>query len=144
MTKGFPLWFRLLFVGAMLAVCVVMVTQIIHQHSAVEELAVLQGKIESTQGRIPRQVRERDEARDALPDVLAELAEAQPLADEQTARVNELKASRNALRKEIEAQRALIAELEAALAELPDVSGNRQTLTTTYEQLNETLSEIQE
>ena len=123
MTHGLPRWFRLLFVGVMLALCAVMVTHFIHQRSTLELIASLEAKIDSAQKRLAKQQKEYDEYTAELPEVLAELEIIAPQAEAATARAAELKAQRNALREENAAQAALIADLQAQLAILPDPEG---------------------
>lgn len=123
MTHGLPRWFRLLFVGVMLALCAVMVTHFIHQRSTLELIASLEAKIDSAQKRLAKQQKEYDEYTAELPEVLSELEIIAPQAEAATARASELKAQRNALREENAAQAALIADLQAQLAILPDPEG---------------------
>ena len=107
-------------VAVMLALCAVMVTQIIHQQSLCEEISLLEGKLDSARKRLAKQEKELAEYTAELPLVQQELEEVQPAADAAAQRVDDLKAERRALREENAAQAKVIADLEAQLAELPD------------------------
>ncbi|MBQ2954389.1 MAG: hypothetical protein IJE07_12730 [Clostridia bacterium] len=126
MTHGFPRWFRLLFVAVMLALCTVLVTQIIRHQSLIADVADLQGKLDSAQKRLALQQKQLREATEELPDVLAQLETAAPAAQAAADRVTELKTQRSTLREEVAAQNALIAELEAQLAALPAPAATSQ------------------
>lgn len=119
MTNGFPRWFRLLFVVIMLALCTVMVTQIIQHQRLAGQITDLLGKIETAQKRLAKQEAELAAYSEELPGVLAELETATPAAEAVVARVAELKTQRSALRETTAAQAAQIAELQAQLAALP-------------------------
>ncbi len=120
MTTGFPRWFRTLFVAVMLALCTVLVTQIIHHQDLSAQITTLQGQIDTARKRMVRQVRELEEYTAELPLVQAELEVAGPAAEAAAARVASLKAQRRALQDAIAAQEARIAELQAQLDALPD------------------------
>ena len=128
MTHGLPRWFRLLFTGVMLALCAVMVTQLIHQRDTLALITSLEGKIDTAQKRLAKQELEYDEYTSELPAVLAELEETAPLAEAAAARAAELKAQRNALREENAALAAQIAELQAQLDALPAPEGIAQQM----------------
>ena len=118
-SSGLPRWFCLLFVVVMLALCTVLISQILQHQALCDEIAVLQGKLETAQGRIPRQERELADYTAELPLVLAELEVVAPAAQAAEARVVELKAQRAALRETVAAQEARIAELQSQLDSLP-------------------------
>lgn len=125
-STGLPRWFRFLFVVVMLALCIVMVSQILCHQSLSAEISDLTGKIDTAQKRLLKQQREMEQYSAELPDVLAELEIAEPAAAAAAARVTELKAQRSALRETIAAQEAVIADLQNQLAALPapaDASG---------------------
>ena len=119
MPNGFPRWFRLLFVVVMLALCAVMVTQIVQHHDLSARIADLRGKIETAEKRLAKQQAELDEYNTELPVVLAELETAAPAAEAAVVQVNNLKTQRTALRETVAQQNALIADLQAQLAALP-------------------------
>ncbi|MBR3763270.1 MAG: hypothetical protein IKK57_01795 [Clostridia bacterium] len=118
-STGLPRWFRFLFVVIMLALCVVMVSQILRHQSLSAEIADLTGKLDTAQKRLLKQQREMEQYCAELPDVLAELELAEPAAEAAAARVTELKAQRSALRETVAAQEAVIAQLQSQLAALP-------------------------
>ena len=118
-STGLPRWFRFLFVVIMLALCVVMVSQILRHQSLSAEIADLTGKLDTAQKRLLKQQREMEQYSAELPDVLAELEIAEPAAEAAVARVTELKAQRSALRETVAAQEAVIAQLQSQLAALP-------------------------
>ena len=135
MSKGYPRWFRLFFTLAMLAICAVFVTQLIHQRQAVEQIGLLEQRIELTEKKLAKQQAEYDEYQTDLPLVEAELAKVAPLAAAEADRVQELKAQRFALREENaalaaevallqqqaeEANAAVLGDNEAVLSQLDD------------------------
>ena len=80
-STGLPRWFRFLFVVIMLALCVVMVSQILRHQSLSAEIADLTGKLDTAQKRLLKQQREMEQYCAELPDVLAELEIAVTHAD---------------------------------------------------------------
>lgn len=112
MTKGLPGWFRALFTVVMLAVCIVMVTQLIHHRSAQLQIADLQSKIETIEKRRLKQQAEFDEYTAELPQVEAELAEAAPEAEAAAAQVDALKEQRKELRTQRDALAASLSDLQ--------------------------------
>ena len=119
MTIGLPRWFRLIFTGVMIALCIVMVTQIVSHQSMAAEIMTLQGKIDSAEKRLAKQQQQLEEANANLPTTLAEAETASPAAQAAKARVAELKQLKKDLQQQNAAQEARIAELEAQLAALP-------------------------
>lgn len=143
MANGLPRWFRLLFVGVMLALCIVMVTQIIQHRSLAAEIVTLQGKLDTAQKRLAKQQKELDEYSAELPVVLAELETADPAARAAAERVAELKAQRNALRQENAEQAAIISDLQAQLAALPDPDATTTQVDASITHLTEAQSVLQ-
>lgn len=144
MTNGLPRWFRILFVVVMLALCGVMVTQIIHHQSLTAQITTLQGKVDSAEKRLAKQEKELTEYSAELPQVLAELETAEPAAQAAVQQVADLKAERKLLREENAAQAEKIAGLEAQLATLPSpeesagkIDDARTTLTEAQTQLSD-------
>lgn len=128
-----PEWFRVLLIVVMLAVC-----GMTCWHT--QERAALQGRIEelsmmldtSRQREIKQQL-EYDEVAAALPALQAELAAAQPLADEAKAAENVLRDQRKQLRQDNAALESGIAEakserirmLTALVEQLPPIQLNK-------------------
>lgn len=144
MTNGLPRWFRILFVVVMLALCGVMVTQIINHQSLTAQITDLQGKVDNAEKRLAKQEKELTEYSAELPQVLAELETAEPAAQAAVQQVTDLKAERKVLREENAAQAEKIADLEAQLAALPSpeesagkIDDARTTLTEAQTQLSD-------
>ena len=113
MTHGYPRWFRLLFAVIMLTVCVVFITQLIAQHQAVEQIALLQSNVDLQSKRLVKQQKEYAEYMAEFPQVQAELERVAPIAKAAADQEAELRARRAALRSEQ-------AELESQLAQLQE------------------------
>jgi chromosome segregation ATPase len=130
MRQGLPRWLRLFFALAMLALCMIMAFQLVHQNQLRSQITDLQNRIETTQGRLAKQQMEYDKYTAELPAVQAELSRIAPEAEAAAARANELKAQRKALRSERTASAQALADLQAqAQAANILTSADAQTLT---------------
>lgn len=148
MTKGLPRWFCTLFTVVMLALCGMLVFQLMQQQSAQLQIVDLQNKIETSEKRLLKQQAEHAEYIAELPLVEAELAEAAPQAEAAAARVTELKEQRKTLRAENESLKATLRELEEQSAAVnakfnADTKGISEQLDQAIQSLTELLATLE-
>lgn len=148
MTKGLPRWFCALFTVVMLALCGMLVFQLMQQQSAQLQIVDLQNKIETSEKRLLKQQAEHAEYIAKLPLVEAELAEAAPQAEAAAARVAELKEQRKTLRAENESLKATLRELEEQSAAVnakfnADTKGISEQLDQAIQSLTELLATLE-
>ena len=131
-----PDWFRVLFTVTMLAVCVLLAVITLQQNSLRAQRDDLMLKLETSRGRVAKQIYEYNQVQAELPEVLAALESAQPQADAAKTEENRLRQERKTLR---ESAKALQTEAEALEIErneaqkqvnalLAQVEAQRQTL----------------
>lgn len=137
-----PGWFRALFVVVMLFTCAVVAWFAFEQSDLLFRLDDVSRSLDTSRQRMQKQQYEHDQFVAALPEVEAELARVQPLADAAMAQDKALRDQRKALRAEVkELQQQLadaeaartaaqeqLAELEATIAELERLIARRDAL----------------
>ncbi len=143
MAKGLPRWFCALFTIVMLALCCVLVSQLMQQQNAQLQIIDLQNKIETSEKRLLKQQAEYAEYTAELPLVEAELADAAPQAEAAAARVAELKEQRKILRAENESLQATLHELEEQSAAInADFNADTKGISEQLEQAIQTLTDL--
>ena len=113
MTRGLPGWFRALFTVVMLALCGVLVSQLIYQTNAQAQINDLTQKLDTTAKRLAKQEAEYNQYVAQLPQVQAELAQVAPQAEAAKTRKDELKAQCSALTAENKTLSSTLADLQA-------------------------------
>lgn len=145
MTRGLPNWFRALFTAVMLAVCCIVVSQLIYQSGALTQIDDLQAKLEASEQRLAKQQLQYDEAVAKLPNVQELLAQVAPEAEAAVARKDELKAQCSALTAENATLEATLDDLKAQAAAantdyFADTDNINQCLTEVLESLDAALA----
>lgn len=127
--------FRALFVAVMLIVCVLLAGFAVNQVRLRAQIADLTLSLETSRGREARQNHEYDEAITALPEVRAELARVEPLAEAAKAEEKVLRQQRKdiraeiaALEKQIEAAQTTLDELTAQATALQEAAASLQDI----------------
>lgn len=107
----YPLWFRILFCLIMLCLCAVLAYTAVARETLLFQIQDLSLSLETSRQRETKQQYEYNQVVEALPKLQAELAEVAPKAETAAATVDELKATRKALRADNKALEEAITAL---------------------------------
>ena len=131
--------FSAVLVAALLFCSVTVAFCIFHEAATVQKIADVQINLDAVQGRLRKQQQEYAEYQALLPQMEAELAALQPLADEAYAKEQVLRQQRKDLRAE---NSALTDELTALLAQADEASAEAALTAQAIEHLAQALADI--